>query len=208
MRQTSNHAKLHIFLLVSIAFVFVWSYINCFDLFTWFLEAAPVIIGTTILLSIYRRFRFTDMVYTLICIHAVILLIGAHYTYAREPLFTLIKNTFVLSRNHYDRLGHFMQGFVPALIAREVLLRKSPLRQGKWLFAIVVTFCLAFSAAFELFEFLIAVVSGNNSTDYLALQGDVWDTQKDMAMCLIGTIVSLLFMSKLHNRALEKIHVS
>ncbi len=208
MHMPSKENKFHIFLLLCLIFVFAWSFINCFDLFTWVLESLPVIIGLAILLPTYRRFRFTNTVYTLIWIHAIILLIGAHYTYAREPLFTWIKDSFALGRNHYDRVGHFAQGFIPAIIAREVLLRKSPLQRGKWLFAIVVALCLAMSAAFELFEFLVAILRGDSSTAYLATQGDEWDTQKDMALCLLGALVSLLTMSKSHDRALGKIRTS
>jgi putative membrane protein len=208
MSQILKNVKLYIFLLFSLAVVLAWSFIDCFDMFTWFLEALPVLIGAAVLLITYRRFRFTNMAYVLIWIHAIILLIGAHYTYTREPLFAWVKDEFALSRNYYDRVGHFAQGFVPAIIAREILLRKSPLQKGKWLFAIVVAFCLAISAAFELFEFLVAVLSGDSSTAYLATQGDEWDTQKDMALCLIGAVVSLLTLAGLHDRALEKIRIS
>ena len=206
--KLAKENKFHILLLLSLFFVFAWSFINCFDLFTWMLETLPVIIGVAILLPTYRRFRFTTMVYVLIWIHAIILLVGAHYTYAREPLFNWIKDSFALGRNHYDRVGHFAQGFIPAMIAREVLLRKSPLQKGKWLFAIVVALCLAMSAAFELFEFFVAILSGDSSTAYLATQGDEWDTQKDMALCMVGAIVSLLTLSRLHDRALTEIQTN
>ena len=205
MGQTTKDRKLHIFLLLSLTLVFIWSFIGCFDTFIWVWEALPVIIGVTILISVYRRFRLTGLAYTLIWLHAIILLIGAHYTYSRMPLFNWIRDTFELSRNHYDRLGHFAQGFVPAIIAREILLRKSPLQRGGWLLSVVICFCLAVSALFELSEWLAAVASGGTATVFLAMQGDVWDTQKDMALCLAGAVVSLLTLAKVHDRALRKI---
>jgi len=197
--------RLHIVLLTGLIVVFVWSYYGCYDSVTWFLEAAPVVTGLAILIFVYSRFKMTDIVYVLIWCYAVILLIGAHYTYSRVPLFDWLKEAFGLSRNHYDRLGHFFQGFVPAIIAREVLLRKSPLKQGGWLLSIILAFCLAVSALYELFEWLVVVISGDPTASFLATQGDKWDTQKDMALCLIGAVVSLLTLSKFHNRALDKI---
>ena len=205
MGQTTRDKRLHIFLLLSLAAVFIWSFVGCFDLFTWFLEALPAVIGAAILISVYRKFRFTGLTYILIWLHAIILLIGAHYTYCRMPLFSWIRDTFELSRNHYDRIGHLAQGFVPAIIAREVLLRKSPLQRGGWLFSIVVCFCLAIAASYELFEWLIAVATGDHAGALLAIQGDIWDTQKDMALCLVGAVISLLTLGKLHDRALRKI---
>ena len=205
MKPIGKDLKLHIFFLIGLAGIFIWSLIGCFDLFTWTLEAFPVILGGAILIVVYRRFRFTNLVYLLIWFHAIILLIGAHYTYARMPLFNWIRDTFELSRNHYDRLGHFAQGFVPAIIAREVFWRKSPLKGSRWLGFIVVSFCLAFSALFEMFEWLVAVIAKEDATSYLATQGDVWDTQWDMFFCLIGSIVSLLILSRLHDKALKKV---
>ena len=205
MDRTAGHTKLHIFLLTSLVLVFVWSFIGCFDLFTWVLESLPVVIGATILVSVCRKFRFTTLTYVLIWIHAIILLIGAHYTYTRVPWFNWLKETFELSRNYYDRLGHFVQGFVPAMIAREVLLRKSPLQRGGWLFSVVLCFCLSVSALYELFEWLVVVVSRDDMPSFLATQGDVWDTQKDMALCLVGAVISLLSLGKFHDRALKKI---
>lgn len=201
-------ARLHIFLLASLTAVFVWSLVDCYDFFTWVLEAAPVFIGVAILGAVYRKFRMTNLVYVLIWIHAIILLVGAHYTYSRMPLFNWIRDCFELSRNHYDRVGHIAQGFVPAMIARELLLRKSPLESGKWLFAIIVSFCLGVSGAYEIIEWLVAVLSRDDTVAFLAMQGDVWDTQKDMALCLVGAVVALLTLSKLHDRALVKLGVS
>jgi putative membrane protein len=185
--------------------VFVWSFIGCFDLFTWGLEVMPVVIGVAILMLVYRRFRFTNLVYVLIWLHAIILLVGAHYTYARVPLFNWIRDAFELSRNHYDRLGHFVQGFVPALVAREVLLRQSPLQRGGWLFSTVVCFCLAVSAFYEIFEGIVGVLAQDDAAAFLATQGDVWDTQKDMALCLAGAVIALLTLGRLHDAALKKL---
>ena len=205
MSHSVKETRLHIFLLLSLVAVFVWSFIGCFDIFTWVWETLPVVIGVTVLVSVYRKFRLTGLAYVLVWIHVIILLVGAHYTYSRMPLFDWIRDAFDLSRNHYDRLGHFAQGFVPAIIAREVLLRKSPLRRGGWLLSIVICFCLAVGCLFELFEWLVAVASGSAAAAFLAIQGDVWDTQKDMALCLAGAVVSLLVLSKLHDKALKKI---
>jgi len=205
MDRTATETRIHFILLASITALFIWSLVDCFDFFTWVLEAVPVIIGVTIIISVYRKFRFTSLVYILIWIHMIILLIGAHYTYARMPLFNWIRDALELSRNHYDRLGHFAQGFVPAIIAREVLLRKSILQNRRWLFFIVVSICLAISAAFELFEWLVALLAQDNAVSFLATQGDVWDTQKDMALCLAGAVIALLSLGKVHDRALERL---
>jgi len=203
MKLAEANRRLHIFLLASLAAVFVWSVAGCYDFVIWVLEAAPVVIGVAVLLGVYRRFKLTSLAYVLIWLHAIVLLVGAHYTYARMPVFNWIRDAFELSRNHYDRLGHIFQGFVPAIVAREVLLRKSPLKKGGWLFAIVLAFCLAISAVYELFEWLVVVISRDPTCSFLSTQGDKWDTQKDMALCLIGAVGSLLILSRLHNRALS-----
>jgi len=192
-------------LLVLLIPVYLWSFVCPADRYTWVLEMLPVIIGLLILVPTYTRFRLTNMTYTLIWIHAVVLLVGAHYTYAEVPLFNWIQNVFDLSRNHYDRLGHFVQGFVPAIIAREVLIRTSPLKNSKWLPITVISMCLAFSAIYELLEWAVAVISGTAAEAFLGTQGDVWDTQKDMALCLVGSVVSLILLSRWHDRQLAKI---
>ncbi|MHC4068264.1 MAG: DUF2238 domain-containing protein [Planctomycetota bacterium] len=204
MGRAAKELKLYIFLLLSLLAILIWSFIDCFDLLTWFMEAFPVIAGAAVLILIYHKFRFTTLSIVLIWLHAIVLLVGAHYTYARVPLFDWIRDFFELSRNHYDRLGHFAQGFVPAILAREILLRKSPLRKGGWLFFILICFCLALSAAYELLEWLAAVILEDASEAFLGTQGDVWDTQKDMAWCLVGSLVSLLTLRKLHDKAMEK----
>lgn len=190
------------FLLILLLPVFIWSWVDPFDRLTWWLEAAPAILAIAIMAATIREFRFTNLVYVLIAAHIVLLLIGAHYTYARMPLFNELRDMFDLERNHYDRLGHFVQGFVPAMIARELLLRTSPLRPGKWLFAIIVMSCAGISALFEVFEWLVASIGGASADDFLALQGDVWDTQKDMLLATIGAACALVILGGIHDRQL------
>jgi putative membrane protein len=193
-----------ILLLSGVTTVFVWSVINPHDLFTWFLEVLPVIIGLAILVPTYPKFKFTFFAYLLMSLHAVILMVGGHYTYAEMPLFNWLKEAFHLHRNYYDRLGHFAQGFVPAIIAREILLRKTPLKKGGWLFFIVVSICLAISASYELFEWAVAEATGSAADAFLGTQGDVWDTQWDMFFALVGAITSLGLLGRLHDRFLKK----
>jgi putative membrane protein len=192
----------HKILLILLAGVFGWSMIQPFDRFTWFLEMLPVAITIPILLLTYRRFRLTNLAYLLIFIHAVILLEGAKHTYVHEPLFECFKTIFGWTRNHYDRVGHFAQGFVPAILAREILLRKTRLSPGKMLFFLVLCVCMFISSTFELFEWSVAISTGARADDYLAFQGDVWDTQKDMAICFAGATVSLFALSRIHDRQL------
>ena len=175
------------------------------DRLTWLLEAGPVIVGIPILLGTYRRFPLSQPVYFLLFIHALVLILGAHYTYAKVPLGFWLQDIFEFSRNPYDRIGHFAQGFVPALLAREILMRTSPLRGSRWLPFLVVCFCLAFSAFYELLEWGGAVVLGESAEMFLAMQGDVWDTQWDMFLALIGAVSSLVFLSGLHDRSLDKV---
>ncbi len=196
---------MHISLLLFVCAVFVWSLVNPHDYFTWLLEVIPAIAGVAILIAVYPRFRFTNIVYVLISMHAVILMVGGHYTYAEVPLFNWIRDAFGLARNHYDRVGHFAQGFVPAMIAREVLIRKSPLRQGGWLTFIVVCIALAISASYELVEWAAAELTGTAATAFLGTQGDVWDTQWDMFLCLIGALAALITLSGMHDRQLRNI---
>jgi putative membrane protein len=203
MSDNARDVKLHLSLLVSFLLLLVWSVIKPHDLFTWFLETVPAMIALVILVATYRRFRLSNLAYVLIWIHAIILLVGGHYTYAEVPLFNWIRDTFHLSRNHYDRVGHFAQGFVPAIIAREVLLRKSPLKPGKLLAFIVINICLAISAAYELIEFGVSMATGSAGDAFLGTQGDVWDTQRDILMCLIGAVTALVTLSGLHDRSLR-----
>ncbi len=190
----------HLGLLFSVVLIFCWSALKPHDYFTWFLEVLPVIIGIIVLLLTYKRFTFSNLLYFLIALHMIILMVGGHYTYAQVPLFNWLRDLFDLTRNHYDRLGHLAQGFVPAMIAREILLRLSPLRQGKLLNFIIVSICLAISASYELIEFLVSVATGTAAEAFLGTQGDIWDTQWDMFMALIGAILALTLLSTLHDK--------
>ncbi|MDP9195499.1 MAG: DUF2238 domain-containing protein [Pseudomonadota bacterium] len=180
-----------------------WSGINPRDRFTWWLEIAPVLVALPVLVLTFRTFRLTDLLYGLLAAHMIILIVGGHYTYAEVPLFNWLRDVLHGSRNSYDGVGHFAQGFVPAILVRELLLRTSPLRPGKWLFAIVVFSCLGISAAYELVEWAVAVVTGGDgAADFLGTQGDIWDTQKDMALAGLGAILALVSLGRAHDRAL------
>ncbi|MDO8447026.1 MAG: DUF2238 domain-containing protein [Deltaproteobacteria bacterium] len=191
-----------IILLAAVSAIFI-SGIKPFDWTTWWLEVFPVIIGLPILIATYRSFPLTQLLYRLLLIHALILMIGGHYTYVRVPIGFWVQEMFNLGRNHYDRLGHFAQGFIPAILARELLLRRSPLVPGKWLFFIVVSICLAFSAFYELIEWWTAMVEGEAAEAFFGTQGDVWDTQWDMFLALIGSIAAQVLLSKSHDKALR-----
>lgn len=175
------------------------------DYFTWFLEVAPVFIGASILIATYRRFPLTPLAYRLLFVHALILMLGGHYTYAEVPLGFWVRDALGLARNHYDRLGHFAQGFVPAILAREILLRRSPLRPGKWLFFLVCCVCLAVSACYEFIEWWTALLTGDSATAFLGTQGDPWDTQWDMFLALVGAITAQVTLSRVHDRQLDRL---
>ncbi len=192
----------HLALLCLTLVVLAWSGYAPRDGYTWLLEVAPVLMALPILLFTYRRFPFTSLAYCLMTLHGIILMVGGHYTYAEMPLFNWLRDTFDLARNHYDRLGHLAQGFIPAIVAREVLIRTSPLRPGKWLFFLVTCFCLALSAFYELIEWRVAVTSGDQAVAFLATQGDVWDTQWDMFLALVGALASQLLLGRWHDRQL------
>lgn len=198
--------KAYITLLAAILVpVFMWSAIKPYDYFTWFLEVVPVLIAVPILTATYNRFRLTRLVYGLVVLHSIILIIGGHYTYALVPMGDWAREAFDLSRNHYDRIGHFAQGFIPAIVAREILLRLSPLKRGKWLFFIVVSICLAISAFYELIEWSVAEMTGTAADDFLGTQGDVWDSQKDMALALIGSIIAQITLAGVQDRQIQKL---
>jgi putative membrane protein len=186
------------------AILLALSAVHPYDMGTWWMEVAPIFIAVPILVATYRRFPLTPLVYTLILIHACILMLGGHYTYARVPLGFWMQNLLHFSRNPYDRVGHLAQGFIPAIIAREILLRRTPLVRGGWLFFIVCSICLAVSACYEFVEWWAALLGGNAATDFLGTQGDVWDTQWDMLMALIGSILGQVILSRLHDRQLGK----
>lgn len=191
-------------LLAGVALILLLSGLNPeADRYTWFLETMPVMIGIPLLLASYRGFPLTPLLYRLLALHAVILIVGGHYTYAEVPLFNWIRDTFELSRNHYDRIGHLAQGFVPAILAREILLRLSPLRPGGWLFLTVTCICLAFSAFYEIIEWWVALASEQAAEAFLGTQGDAWDTQWDMFLALIGAVTAQLTLGRLHDRQLR-----
>ncbi|MBT3016389.1 MAG: DUF2238 domain-containing protein [Candidatus Thiodiazotropha sp. (ex Clathrolucina costata)] len=175
------------------------------DRYTWFLETLPVMIGLPLLYYTRHDFPLTILVYRLLALHAVILIIGGYYTYAEVPLFNWLRDNYELSRNHYDRIGHFFQGFVPAMLAREILLRRSPLKPGRWLFFLCICFCLAFSAFYELIEWWVALLSEQAAEAFLGTQGDPWDTQTDMFLALIGAICAQLLLVKIHDRQLFRL---
>lgn len=176
--------------------------ISPYDRTTWWLEVFPILLGAPVLVATYRRFPLTPLVYTLLCVHALILMLGGHYTYARVPLGFWAEAAFGFARNHYDRLGHFAQGFVPALLIRELLLRTSPLRPGRWLFVLVTAACLAVSACYEFIEWWSALIGGQAADAFLGTQGDVWDTQWDMLWALIGALTAQLALGRVHDRTL------
>jgi putative membrane protein len=187
-------------LLALLAVALVLSGVQPRDRFTWFLEVAPVLVGVPILIATYRRFPLTPLAYRLLFFHALILIVGGHYTYAEVPLGFWMKEAFGFARNHYDRIGHFAQGFVPAIVAREVLRRKVGLRPGGWLFFLVTCVCLAISATYELFEWAMAVATGSKADAFLGTQGDPWDTQWDMLWALIGALAAQLTLSRFNER--------
>ena len=193
----------HLALLGTFLLILVWSGINPVDRFVWFLEVVPAMIGAVVLVAIYPRTRLTMLVYCLIWLHALVLILGGHWTYAEMPLFNWLRDEFALSRNYYDRLGHVMQGAVPALIAREILLRNGVVRGRRWLFFLVTCVCLAISAMYEFVEWWVAVGTGTAADAFLATQGDVWDTQWDMFMALCGAIGSQLLLARAHERQLH-----
>jgi putative membrane protein len=190
----------------SLAAVLLWSGIGPKERATWWLEVAPVLVGVPLLLATHRRFPLTPLACGLVWIHAVILMVGGHYTYAEVPLFDWIRDAFGLARNHYDRVGHFAQGFVPAILAREILIRRSPLRPGHWLFGLVTCVCLAISAFYELIEWWAALLtSPETGTAFLGTQGDPWDTQWDMLLALIGALAAQLGLGRLHQSQLDRL---
>lgn len=184
--------------------VLVWSAMDPHDYFTWALEVAPAILALLILVATRRRFPLTSLSYGLILVHCVILMIGGHYTYAQVPLFDDLARVLGGTRNNYDKLGHFAQGFVPATVAREVLLRLGVLRPGAWCALLVVCFALAVSALYEIIEWAVALISGAAAERFLGTQGYVWDTQSDMAMALLGAVTALALLTRVQDRQLRR----
>lgn len=194
----------HGVLLVGFVAILVWSAVRPFDYFIWFLEVVPAIVGAVVLIAIYPRVKLTMLLYCLIWLHAAVLIIGGHWTYAEVPAFNWLRDEFGLARNYYDRVGHFFQGFVPAMIAREIFLRGRVISGRRWLFFIVCCVALAISAFYEFVEWWVAVASGSAADDFLATQGDIWDTQWDMFTALCGAILAQVVLSRWHDRQLKQ----
>ncbi|MBA3696121.1 MAG: DUF2238 domain-containing protein [Methylotenera sp.] len=205
---TKASSRFFLILLVILSVVFIWSAIAPHDRLTWWLEVFPALIALPALIFTYNKLKFTRLVYVLILLHAIILLIGGHYTYAEVPLFNWLRDTFDLSRNYYDRVGHFVQGFVPAIIAREILLKQSPLVGGRWLFFIVACICLSISACYEFIEWWVAIISGTGADAFLGTQGDIWDTQWDMFTALLGAIIAQLLLARQQDKQIGRMRTS
>lgn len=203
MGEKRKMKKYYILILLFFA-GFVWSGIYPHDYFTWILEAFPGIIGFLILLFTFKRFRFTYLTYCFILAHCYILFIGAHYTYAEVPLFDWIKDVFHLTRNNYDKLGHFAQGFVPAMIAREIFIKRSIVTNRAWLNFLTICVCITISVLYEFLEWFVAIMTGQSADSFLGTQGYVWDTQSDMLFATIGAVCMIIFVSKIQDKIIKK----
>jgi putative membrane protein len=201
-RVTTVSRREGIVLVAVVVVALVWSAIGAKSIGTWALEVVWIFLGAPLVLVYWRRFPLTRLVCWLLVLHAIVLCYGGHYTYADTPLGNWFRDTFDLSRNHYDRLGHFVQGFVPAILVRELLLRLTPLRRGGWTFTLTTAVCLSVSACFEFVEWFSSLVLGSGADEFLATQGDVWDTQWDMFLALCGAIIAQLTLSRVHDRQL------
>jgi len=202
--MSPKHYHFTLFIIV-LAFC-IWSGIGLQDTsFTWILEIFQIIIALPIILFTYKRFTLTSLAYTIVAIHAIILMLGGHYSYAKVPLGFWMEDWFGWTRNNYDKIGHFMQGFGPAIYTREIVARTSPLKRGKWLGFISIAVPLAFSALYEIFEWVASLSNPTDTEAFLGTQGYIWDTQTDMLWCLIGSIAALILLTKLHNKYLSKI---
>ena len=199
----SERGRLGVGLVALVLAVLLWSGIRPHDRFTWIMEVFPVLIGLPAVLLTHRRFPLTSLLWILLAIHACILMVGGKYTYAEVPLGNWVRDAIGMARNHYDRVGHFAQGFVPAVLAREILWRRSPLKGSRWLPWVAVSFCLAFSACYEFVEWWTALATGEGATAFLGTQGDPWDTQWDMFLALVGATTAMLTLSGLHERQLR-----
>ena len=199
-------SKERLILLVLVVIGTAISGIGPYDRMTWWLEVAPILVGIAILVQTADSYRLTPLLYRLMALHALLMMVGGHYTYANVLLGAWFQDMFELARNNYDRLGHVMQGFVPAMIDREVLLRSSPLTRGKWLFFLVTCVALAISAFYEFIEWWVAVIMGGEADEFLATQGDVWDTQWDMFLALLGAIAAQLLLGRIQDRQLKNLN--
>jgi putative membrane protein len=202
--KTKNNKILLIIVLLFFA-ALIWSVINPYDYFTWFLEVVPGVAGFIILALTFKKFRFTDFTYFLILIHCYILFRGGHTTYAEEPFFNWLKEVLGWSRNNYDKVGHFAQGFFPAIVIRELFVRQLVLAKKGWMFFVITSICLAISAIYEFIEAVVSMITGESADAFLGTQGYVWDTQTDMFMAMIGAMVALIALAKVHDKAIKKL---
>lgn len=193
------------FYLLTLALVCLWSAIDAPGRMVWWMEVIPAVLAIALLAATYKRFEFTPLVYFLVWVHCIILFVGGHYTYEAVPLFNYIRDFFGHGRNNYDKIGHLAQGFIPAIVARELLIRTSPLRPGNWMVTLILLSILGISAFYELIEWWAAAAMGGTADSFLGSQGDIWDAQKDMLCALLGAAAALLTLSGLHNRQLKKI---
>lgn len=193
-----------LWLFVAVVPVLIWAGLSPYEYGTFYLEVAPILIGFPLIALSARRFPLSTLLLVLIALHSYVLIVGGHYTYARVPLGEWAQGWFGWTRNNYDKLGHFAQGFMPAILAREILLRRSPLTHGKWLIFVILSICLAFSACFELIEWFVAIALGG-AADFLGTQGYIWDTQSDMAWAVIGAVSALVLLSRLHDRDMGRL---
>ncbi|WP_430510502.1 DUF2238 domain-containing protein [Gottfriedia solisilvae] len=197
-----HHKRVHLFLLLIVSAVFIWSVIRPSGYFIWVLEVLPAVVGCIVVLVVYHKFKFTNLSYVIIAILSILTFIGGHYTYDDVPLFNWIKDAFDLSRNHYDRFGHFFKGFI-AIVIREILIRKTLLKRN-WIVWLTLSISLSISALYEIIEWIYSAIrSGNKEAkQFVGMQGDIWDAQWDMSLTLIGSIIALLILSKWHNKYL------
>ncbi len=206
MEKENRVGGFHIFLLFSLLLVLVWSAIKPHDYFTWFLEVLPALLAVAIFAFTFKKFRFTNLIYAVVWFHCIVLIVGGKYTYAEVPLFDYFKEVFGLARNNYDKVGHFMQGFSPASIAREVFIRKEIVNGKWWTYFMAVAVPLAFSAFYEFVEWWISLASGSAGDSFLGTQGYIWDTQTDMFMCFVGSILSLFLLSGRQNKQMKNVN--
>ncbi|ACC98340.1 putative membrane protein [Elusimicrobium minutum Pei191] len=197
--------KTHLFYSATWAAVLIWSFFGPSDLMTWAMEVTPAVIGFVILAATYKNFKLTEVTYFWIWFFGLILMIGGKYTYAEVPIGNYLQEMFNMSRNHYDRFGHFFQGFMPAIVARELILRKSDMKKGKMLFFLCVCVAMFVSSSYEIIEWLAAEFTAGGAADFLGLQGDIWDAQKDMLMCLLGSVTALITMSKIQDKQIKNL---
>ena len=208
VRRHVPRSELEFYALIGVALVgLAWSATGPSDRTTWILESVPVMIGIPWLIAMRTRFPLTALTMRLLLFHALVLLVGAYYTYANVPVGIWVANNFDLARNHYDRFAHVVQGFVPAILAREILLRKTSLRPGGWLFVLVSSVCLAFSATYEIVEWWAAMIGGDSADAFLGAQGDIWDSHWDMLMALTGALLGQALLDRAHDRAIATLRL-